>query len=442
MLRKGRMHAPGGPAMTAPPSRPFALTPHTLRDVVLGEVHARPFHPLQSPRRLLHFAFMTSPEAASTDRQALASWCIARGVAAPAEGARHHRAFWASGSLRWEQHAEFTTFTWEFQGDSAPFTPAAGAIGTVMEGIAQPGPLLVAADLHILADGSQDELVGLFDPASLAVSHVDGAAIAMTDFRPDASGFVRLLVLDQGLGPARAGALTQRLLEIETYRTLALLGLPEAQALAPRVKAIEDALTRIASEMQSEGGVSADDALLDELTALAAALEADSARSSYRFGASRAYDGIVSQRLEAIGEVHVEGWPTFAAFLSRRMAPAMRTCSMLEARQAKLSEKLSRAANLLRTRVDVAIERQNRDLLTTMNERARMQLRLQQTVEGLSVAAVSYYVVGLAGYLFKGAKDVGVLPVDPGVATALSVPVALVCVALVVRRIRRRHAAE
>ncbi|MFZ4534143.1 MAG: DUF3422 family protein, partial [Alsobacter sp.] len=124
-------------------------------------------------------------------------------------------------------------------------------------------------------------------------------------------------------------------------------------------------------------------------------------------------------------------------FLSRRMAPAMRTCTMLEERQHQLSEKLSRAANLLRTRVDVEIERQNRDVLSAMNERTRLQLRLQQTVEGLSVAAISYYVVGLAAYVFKGLSDVGLLPVDAGTATAAAVPLAILGVWAVVRRIRR-----
>ena len=147
---------------------------------------------------------------------------------------------WSHGSVRWEQHAEFTTFTWELAGDADPFTPASGAIATVMEGIPQPGPLLVSADLHLVTNGDVSAFTGIFDPASLAVSHMDGAAVTLTDFRPDASGFVRILVLDQGLGPARAGALVQRLLEIETYRTLALLGLPEAQALSPRVKTIEE----------------------------------------------------------------------------------------------------------------------------------------------------------------------------------------------------------
>ena len=180
-------------------------------------------------------------------------------------------------------------------------------------------------------------------------------------------------------------------------------------------------------------------ALLDEMTAIAATMESEAASSNYRFGASRAYDSIVGQRLEAIDEAPYGGWPTLAAFLSRRMAPAMRTCQMLQQRQLDLSRRLARAANLLRTRVDVALEQQNRDLLSAMNDRTRLQLRLQQTVEGLSVAAIAYYVVSLFGYLAKGAKDAGHLPIDVGIATALFVPVAILGVWLMVRRIRHGH---
>jgi uncharacterized membrane-anchored protein len=180
--------------------------------------------------------------------------------------------------------------------------------------------------------------------------------------------------------------------------------------------------------------------LLDELTELAAELEAGAAASLFRFGASRAYNEIVQLRLQTIGERRVEGLPTWSSFLARRMAPAMRTCATTEERQANLSEKLARAANLLRTRVDVELERQNRDLLKSMNERTRLQLRLQTTVEGLSVAAVSYYVVGLFGYLVRALHDEGV-PIDVSLATALFVPVAVLAIWWVVRRIRRRHIA-
>lgn len=416
------------------------LVAHPERGAVLGEVHARPFAPLETPRRLLHFAFLTDSRQAAADRAALARFCTDRGVPPPQEGAKHHRARFGETSLRWEQHSEFTTYSWELPGTTTPFLPPTGALPHGMRALPQPGPHLVSADLHLLPQQPGLDLEALFDAASLAASQVDNAgAVAATDFRAGADGFVRILVLDGGLTPARAGALAQRLLEIETYRLLTLLGLPESQRLAPSVRETEETLVQIAGTMTTKAGLAADHALLDEMTALAAKLESEAASANYRFGASRAYDTIVQQRLLAIGEQQHDGWPTISAFLARRMAPAMRTCQMLQDRQGDLATKLARAANLLRTRVDVALEQQNRDLLAAMNERTRLQLRLQQTVEGLSVAAIAYYVVSLFGYLAKGAKDSGWLPIDPGLATALFVPLALLGVWLAVRRIRRGH---
>jgi len=218
--------------------------------------------------------------------------------------------------------------------------------------------------------------------------------------------------------------------------------LPEAQHLIPRVQSIEARVSDVASQMTQSSGLEGDHELLDELMSLLADLEAQSAPWMYRIGATRAYEQIVQQRLEAIGEDGHDGWPTIGAFLSRRMAPAMRTVEMLESRQAELARKLVRAANLLRTRVDVEIEQQNRDLLRSMNERTRMQLRLQQTVEGLSVAAITYYLVGLGAYVVKGLKDGALISIEPTLATAALVPVALLCVGLIVRRIRRRDLSD
>jgi uncharacterized membrane-anchored protein len=415
-------------------------TSHPLRGAVLGELHARPFIPIAAPKRLLHLGFMTGSEAAAADRARLTSFCEARAKPGPREDARHHEVALADTRLRWDQHSEFTTYTWEIgDTDGVPFGRGAGSFAPILTEIEQPGPLLVAVDLHLLADSGVG-LDSLFDPSSLAASIVaEDKALAATDFRVGSDGFVRWLMLDRGLAPTQAGALAQRLLEIETYRTLALLGLPEAQGLAPQVRSIEDGVTRIARTMAETRDLAVDSRLLDELTALAAALEADANVAGYRLRASRAYAEIVQQRLDAIGETPCPGWPTLEAFLSRRMAPAMRTCHMMEERLTGLSARLARAAQLLRTRVDVEIERQNRDVLAAMNRRAGLQLRLQQTVEGLSIAAVSYYVVSLAGYLFEGLKDVGLGP-DPALAQAVSVPFVLVLVAWLVRRIRRHHA--
>ena len=416
-----------------------SLAPHPLRAAVLGEVHARPFTPVETPRRILHFAFDTNGEAAKADRAAFADFCARRGLEPLKPGAKHHRVNFSGTTLRWEQHSEFTTYTWELPSTAdAPFHPAAAALAAPMAGLPQPGPLLVALDLHLMADGKL-ALEQLFDRASLAVAeNADGNALFASDFQADPSGFVRILVLDRGLGTERAGALVQRIVELETYRTLALLGLPEAQRLSPSIQHIEKRLAEVTEEMRRTEKLVDNHRLLDELTELAAELEAGAAASAFRFGASRAYHEIVQLRLATIGERKVEGLPTWSSFLARRMSPAMRTCANTEERQASLSQKLARAANLLRTRVDVELERQNRDLLKSMNERTRLQLRLQTTVEGLSVAAVSYYVVGLFGYLLKGVHDEGV-PVDVSLATALFVPVAVLVIWFVVRRIRRRH---
>lgn len=419
------------------------LTAHPLRAAVLGEVHARPFTPIETPRRVLHFAFETTPERGEVDRAALVAFCASRGLAEPPKAAKHHRVVFGATALRWEQHSEFTTYTWELPSDTpngTPFHPPAATLAAPMGLVPQPGPVLVAVDLHLIADAGKTAPERLFDRASLAAAeNSDSTALYATDFQSDPAGFVRILIADRGLGPERAGALTQRVLEIETYRVLALLGLPEAQRLAPSVRRIEMRLAEVTAATRGAQGLEANQCLLEELTALAAELEAGAAASQFRFGASRAYDQILQLRLQTIGERKSGGLPTWTSFLARRMAPAIRTCATLEERQANLADKLARAANLLRTRVDVELESQNRDVLRSMNERTRLQLMLQATVEGLSVAAISYYVVGLFGYLVKGAHDAGLIRFDPALATGASVPVAVALVWWIVRRIRKRH---
>jgi uncharacterized membrane-anchored protein len=418
-----------------------SLSTHPLRAAVLGELHARPFTPIETPRRILHFGFMAIGAQPQADRATLIELCRVHGIAAPPTGAKYHRSAFDGGAMRWESHNEFSTYRWELPTTGGPpFDPAAATIDVPMARAAPPGALLVAIDLHLVDDPDRAIAIEkIFDRSSLAAAeNSDGAALFATDFQPGADGYVRIVVADRGLGAERAGALVQRVLELETYRTLALLGLPEAQRLSPSINRIEKGLAEVTDAMRHTTGLTDNSRLLDELTTLASDLEADSAASLFRFGATRAYYELVQGRLQAIGERKAGGLPTWSSFLSRRLAPAIRTCQTMEERQENLSRKLARTANLLRTRVDVAVEQQNRDLLTAMNRRARLQLRLQQTVEGLSVAAISYYTVGLVGYLLKGAHDAG-LPADPTIGTAISVPIVVLLVALIVRRIRRRY---
>ncbi len=412
----------------------FPVAPDRAR--ALGEIHSRPYVLVKSPRVIFQLAFMTDG-GSGVDHAVIADMSRQRGVAVPGRDARHHAMTWGPGTLRWERHTEFSTWFW----DGPPTGHFGGEVPVHPFGdsFSPPGSLISGIRLEIRPDGPEImAAIDTFDPASLCHSVVkDGQADIYTDFRQNGDGLTPILVVDKGMTLAGTGALVQRLLDIETYRTLAMLGLPLAQTLSPDIRRIEDGLTGITQRMKTDAREGADQ-VLAEITRLAAELEANAALSLYRFGASRAYYGIVQERIRTLAESSVPGFETLGFFLERRLAPAMRTCQSIEERQANLSRKLSRATGLVRSWIDVEMERQNGALLTAMNRRAEMQLRLQQTVEGLSVAAISYYVVGLFSYLVKafGGHEP---PFDTGTLTGLFVPFAVAAVWLVVRSIRKKH---
>jgi uncharacterized membrane-anchored protein len=127
--------------------------------------------------------------------------------------------------------------------------------------------------------------------------------------------------------------------------------------------------------------------------------------------------------------------------MDRRLTPAMSTCEALASRQEALARRVANTNDLLRTRVGIIQEQQNRKILQSMNARALQQLRLQQAVEGLSVAAISYYVVGLVGYSTKAAKVMGLVG-NPEVVMGVMVPVVVAAVWLSLRNMHKRlHAA-
>ncbi|UJW86546.1 DUF3422 domain-containing protein [Devosia sp. SL43] len=407
------------------------LEPYEHRAAVLSEVHARPFRPIEAPARLVHFAFLSSDGDVGAD--ALSALSVDRGGPAIAPSARHHRVNVDGTDLRWERHNEFTSYCWYRRAPGcAELEMAAAELASAMAWLPQPGPHLVSIDLRVVDAAAAPDIDAMFAKESLCMMKAEqGAATVATDFKPDAGGFVRILVVCDNVPAMRIGALVQRLLELETYRLLALLCIPEGQAVEPTVRSIERDLVQVTQEMTQTDALEGNEVLLDRLVRMAARLEASAAHSLFRFGASRAYQNIVLGRIAAIGFEPIADRETIPAFLSRRMAPALQTCFSIEERQINLSRKLARATQLLRAKVDVAIERQNRDILRGLDLRSQMQLRLQRTVEGLSIAAVSYYVVGLLAYLFKA-----LLP-DHGIAeiaVALTCPLVVAGVALTIYR--------
>jgi len=406
------------------------------RQVAIDEVHARPYLLVEAPRVLVQLAFMNEGNLAR-DRETLAEISRRMGATLPDQDTPLHGLTFEQGDLHCEKHTEFSTYLW-----CAPLDPATGSPSgddPFKHGFTPPGPVVCGIRLDVLAWSEQTaRSIDRFDPISRCHSLVeDGMADIITDFRQDADGLTRILILDRGLSPIRLGALAQRLLEIETYRTLALLSIPLTRSRGPLLRDIEKRLAAITEQMRKSARHDSE-ALLSQLTDLSAELEADTASSLYRFGASRAYYEIVEERLAALGETFVPGCYRWRNFLHRRIAPAMRTCRSIEERQASLSDKLARATSLLRSWIDVQLERQNSELLASMNNRAKLQLRLQQTVEGLSVAAISYYVIGLLSYLIKGIPGFHGIVSSEQLLSGL-VPVVLLAIWWTVRRIRHSH---
>lgn len=253
--------------------------------------------------------------------------------------------------------------------------------------------------------------------------HPMGHSWALTQFQLRPDGFERMLVIaPEGTSQTRAGRIAARLLELETYRLMALRGLPVAKALGPMLSQAESALASITARLENKSA--SDQELLDTLVSLAASVERATAENVYRFSATQAYYSLVGQRIAELREKAIPGTQTIGEFMQRRLSPAMATVAATAQRLASLSERVARTSDLLRTRVDIATEVQNQQLLEKLTRGQELQLRLQSTVEGLSIAAISYYVISLLLYGGKALKALGV-PLNPEMAAGALVPLVL-----------------
>jgi len=192
--------------------------------------------------------------------------------------------------------------------------------------------------------------------------------------------------------------------------------------------------------MAEDLGYESERLILAGLTRLAATVELSVTRTAFRFGAAEAYYALVKQRVADLRGQPVTGFSSIRGFLDRRLAPAIQTCLSVARRQNDLSVRIARKSALLRTRVDVELEHQNQELLTQMNRRSQLQLRLQETVEGLSVVAITYYASSLVHHIAEGLEHY-VHGLNPGLAAAISIPLIAIGVAIGVRRMRIKLAA-
>jgi uncharacterized membrane-anchored protein len=264
--------------------------------------------------------------------------------------------------------------------------------------------LLAADDLSVSRCRRLLDAQAEADDIPLIGAHIsDGAATLFTRLAVGADGFIRFVVLDHGLPPDQAARAVQRLCEIEAYRMLAMLGFPVAQQEASGLAAQEGSLQNIVDAMVKQEQIDEDDSALEALTQLAAEVEHTAARTRYRFSATRAYRAIVQDRVGGLREQRIPGVRTLGGFLGRRFEPAMALCDSTDRRLTDVAERINRALSLARVRVEMKREAGNQSLFRALVRRQRLQLRLQQTVEGLSVVAISYYALSLVGYLAKAA---------------------------------------
>jgi uncharacterized membrane-anchored protein len=414
---------------------------HAERFVLAEEVHARPSEALEAPARASYLAVLVDAEARVAELSHLSNLCERFGAALPIAGATHMSIAKGGVRLKWERHGEFSSYTVFVQGQETELfsDPAASHLppGWLAE---IPGRTMVAAHAAFVLGGQNPppvkEVAKHFDGHTVVGARVaDGAGLAYTDFRIHADGCARFLILDQGFSAGQAGRTMQRLFEIEAYRMMALLALPIARRQSPRVLAIEQSLAVLTDDIARDAGE--DERLLRELTRLAAEIESGLSASQFRFGASRAYYELVIARIHELREQRLASVQTIEEFMARRLKPAVATCATTSQRMRDLSERVAQASGLLSTRVNIVREQQNQALLASMNRRAKMQLRLQKAVEGLSVAAILYYLVGLIGYGAKGLVAAG-YAFKADIIVGLAIPIVGAVLIFILGRSRRK----
>lgn len=414
---------------------------HPQRVLLHNEIHARPPEPLSAPLAISHLVMLCDAAEREASRAHVQGLLRDHHLPQPDATCTHLRMDVGRFRIRWELHTEFVSWTFLHAARLDRFgeRDPESAVDVVPQDwlAALPGQCLASLHLWVVPEAGTDAetLLGhvLHEDTLVASCVADGFGKLYTDFAIQADGFSRMVLLAGAMSPRRLGRLVQRLLEIETYRMAALLGLPAAREVSSVLASAERELAELAQAIRTATR-DGEPLLLERLTKLAGDVESQHASTHSRLSASAAYFDLVDKRIRDIAESRLPGMQTIRDFMDRRLTPARSTCEWAARRQDALSQRVSRISNLLRTRVEIEQEQSSQALLKTMNQRQDLQLKLQSAVEGLSVAAITYYIVGLLSYLAKAAQTVG-WPFSPEVSAAVAVPVVAALVWVMLRRL-------
>ena len=418
---------------------------HPLREELYNELHSRPFHVLPCPAQVTHIALLTTPEQRAAQFRHWQDLHIMLGQPEPMEDVSCYEATFGSLRIRREMHMEFASYTFINLGigdDHHPFQDT--GLSLLPKGWLEKLTGTVVAAFHIdlqqASNGPETDLAQIrhwFEGERLVGSSPwEGKARVWGTFRLHSDGFGRFMVLNRDMSDSQLGRLTQRLMEIETYRLMSLLSLPLAREMTPSLNGMDQQLAVITQSLADNQNIDEREVLAD-LTNIAACIEAFRAHATFRFSATRAYHQLVLTRLEELREDELSGHLTITEFMTRRLTPAVETCESVKERLEDLSRRVDRASDMVRTRVELAIQSQNQQLLSSMDRRSKIQLMMQHTVEGFSVVVISYYLLALLKLALESADDAG-FDVNTSLVLGIAIPVVLGLVFIGVRMIHHR----
>ena len=379
---------------------------HELRRKAVAEMHLRRWPIVESPSTIIQWVVMV----ADADRAAELLAIKAKAADPDAVESPTHLDGTLGPDLRfsWERHSEGTSLTLfvggatgQGFGDLAADERTASALAWANS---LPGDIVRCTRILLTQDDAAAEqaMQGVaWERDELVSSHIGNGGMRMwSDFRIKEDGFGRLVVAANGTHPSDLTRTLQQLQELGNYRNRALLGLPLARDSWPRLNAAESSLRDLADRVAKDQET--DDQLLDSLSDLSLELASLSTAMRFRMDATKAYAQLVEERLEQLRPRPIEGYSSLDDFTQRRFRPAMNTCTASMDRLGELAVRAEQLSSLLRARIDTRIENQNGELLSSMERSISMQVRLQQLVEGLSVMALSYYLLGLIKLVLDG----------------------------------------
>ena len=437
---------------------------HPSRILLHEEVHARPPIPLWPNERVFSQSFILDAQS----RQKQINWMRKLSEALGVSHSGDDHSFMTLQLapepervlLKWELHGEFATIAVITHNKKKVAEPLLNsrlenerALDLLFKNLGCPtiseagGQRISALDIvfeHRQLFADAQEVSAIFNGNTVLGSFILSGKKAQlwTDLQLDEDGFISFFVPHDVLGSRQLGRVARALAEAETYRMVAMMSFPVAKSLSLPLREAESelaALSQKISQLQAESGTDTekDGTFLGNLSQLASRTEQWISGYGLRFTASEAYSQLLSKNLLELNESSITGVQTLSEFMDRRFQPAMGTCIWTQRRLRELSDRIARATQTLRTRIDFVNEQQTQKLLASMDQRAKLQLRLQETVESLSVLVLTYYAVSLLAYMAKGGKEAG-LSIHPEITAAIAAPI-IAIIFIAINRYRRRR---